>query len=106
MSGMSRFDVEDARVVVLHKRAAFLVPPSVHDLAVDPIAFFRPPCHVGGATELLSHPDRPVHRDPGHQTAVGEVLAPAARLPDPSSSGSSQCSASQSIIMETSSHAS
>src|SRR5260370_37651487 len=67
---------------MLRERAGLRIPPLLHDLVVDTVAFGGPPCHVGRASPQRGHPDRAVERYPGLEPAVGKVPPAAAALPD------------------------
>jgi hypothetical protein len=54
----------------------------LHDLVVDPVAFADPAGQVGGPAMLAGQAHHAVKGHPGHESAVGEVLAATAGLPD------------------------
>ena len=84
-------------LVVLHERLALGVPAVAHDLVVDLVPVgCQPRRGRPGRPRSRRHPDRALDRHPAHQPRVGELLAAAADLPDPSSAWS-QCSRSQSM---------
>ena len=68
---------------MLHERLALAVPAAVHDLAVDHVPHGDPASKVGRPCAVRREMDGAVEGDPGHQSSVGEVLPPAAGLPDP-----------------------
>jgi hypothetical protein len=59
------------------------VPAAVVNLAVDLIAGAFEAGSVAGQAAWCGHPQRALYGDPRLQPRVGELLAPAAGLPDP-----------------------
>ncbi len=67
---------------VLGEGTSLGIPAAFHDLVADAIALGCPAVHASWAGPMACHPDGAVERHPGLQPAVGEVLLPAAGLPD------------------------
>ena len=67
---------------MLDERSPALVPSSSDDLPVDLVAGSHPADDVAGQAALTCDPYSALERYPAHQPRVGEVLAPAAGLPD------------------------
>ena len=74
--------VEHVAIEHLHKGLAFLRIAALHDLFVDCVTRLAPTNTRTGKAARFGDAECTIEGDPTHHARVGEVLRPAAHLPD------------------------